>query len=97
MLKNLLTNPPDILEPFRVGVDQKFTQWLKEQGENRFSAEQGEWLEMIKEHVASSVNIELSDLKLSPFDQKGGAMGAYRVFGNDLQKVIEELQGVFAA
>ena len=52
---------------------------------------------MIKEHVASSVNIELGDLKLIPFDQKGGAMGAYRVFGNDLQKVIEELQGVFAA
>jgi type I restriction enzyme R subunit len=87
----------DVLEPFRVSVEQKYNQWLKEQGEDRFSPEQLEWLEMIKEHVASSVNIELSDLKLSPFDEKGGPMGAYRVFGNDLQKVIEELQGVLAA
>jgi type I restriction enzyme R subunit len=87
----------EVLEPFRVSVEQKFQQWLKEQGEGRFGPEQLEWLDMIKEHVASSVNIELGDLKLSPFDQKGGAMGAYKVFGNDLQKVIEELQEVLAA
>ena len=37
------------------------------------------------------MNIELGDLTLSPFDKKGGALGAYRVFGNDLQKIIEEL------
>ena len=87
----------DVLEPFRVGVEQKFRAWLAEQGEGRFTAEQLDWLEMIKDHVGSSVNIELGDLTLSPFDKKGGAMGAYRVFGNDLQKIIEELSGVLAA
>jgi type I restriction enzyme, R subunit len=87
----------EVLEPFRVSVEQKFIGWLKEQGKGHFSPEQLEWLEMIKEHVASSVNIEVSDLKLTPFDEKGGAMGAYKVFGNDLQKVIEEPQEVFAA
>lgn len=87
----------EVLEPFRVSVEEKFKGWLKEQGEGRFGPEQLEWLGMIKEHVAASVDIQLSDLKLSPFDQKGGAMGAYKVFGNDLQKIIEELQGVLAA
>lgn len=89
----------EVLEPFVVTVEDRFRKWITEQQQNgrKFTPEQEKWLEMIKDHVASSVNIEVSDLENTPFKDKGGAMGAYRVFGDELQKVLEELSGVLAA
>jgi type I restriction enzyme R subunit len=38
--------------------------------------------------------VGIEDFELSPFNQKGGAVKAYNLFGPQLNKVIEELNTV---
>jgi type I restriction enzyme R subunit len=86
----------DVLQPFSEAVDQKFYDWLSlqvRQGRN-FTHEQLEWLNMIKEHIATSLTIGIEDFENVPFNQKGGAVKAYQLFGENLDKVIEELNTV---
>ena len=61
------------MEPFPTTVDERYKNWLVEQLETgrKFNEEQLEWLEMIKEHIASSVTIEMEDFDYEPFIQKG--------------------------
>ena len=89
----------EILEPFVVTVEDRYRKWLADQDATgkKFTETQKKWLDMIKDHVASSVSIEISDLENTPFKEKGGAMGAYQAFGDDLQRIIEKLQSVLAA
>ena len=81
------------LVPFGEIVDAKFSKWLKtqESSEHQFTQEQTEWLHMIKNHVTSSLSITLDDLDEVPFNQKGGRVKFYNVFGDDHEKVLEEL------
>ena len=83
----------DILEPFSEDVNRKFNNWLEKQ-EGRFTPEQKEWLKMIKEHITTSLTINIDAFELSPFNQKGGAIKAYQLFGQELNNVIEELNMV---
>jgi type I restriction enzyme R subunit len=89
----------DTLQPFPETVDEKFHRWLKEQEEKgkRFTSEQLEWLEMIKNHIASSLAIEKADFELSPFYEEGGLIKAYQIFGNQLEEILEELNEVLVA
>jgi type I restriction enzyme R subunit len=66
----------DILEPFSDIVDRRFDDWLKQQEKlgKKFTAEQREWLIMIKSHIATSLSIGMEDFELAPFYEKGGAM-----------------------
>ena len=41
--------------------------------------------------------VEMDDLELSPFSQKGGLGKAYQVFGNELEPLVNELNEVLAA
>ncbi|MDE1835957.1 MAG: hypothetical protein KGJ23_05005 [Euryarchaeota archaeon] len=87
-----------VLEPFPQHVQERFEEWVKGQ-ERRgkpFTPEQRVWLEMMRDHVASSLQIEADDFDLPPFNQKGGLGKASVVFGKELTKVIEELNGVLA-
>ena len=52
---------------------------------------------MIRDHIATSLRVEMSDLELSPFHDKGGPVKAYETFGTDLNKLLEELNEVLAA
>ncbi len=54
------------------------------------------WLEMIRDHIATSLRVEMSDLEISPFHDKGGPGRAYQTFGNDLDGLLRELNEVFA-
>ena len=83
----------DILEPFSESVNRKFNQWLSQQEQQRrkFTPEQLEWLEMIKDHIATSLSIELDDFDNVPFNQKGGAIKAYQIFRTDLNTILEEM------
>ena len=60
--------------PFTSIVDEKFEKWMstQESSGKQFSNEQKEWLVMIKEHIATSVEIKLDDMDYAPFNQKGG-------------------------
>ena len=86
----------DVLEPFSTVVDYRFTDWLIKQQVlgKHFTPEQIEWLNMIKQHITTSLNVGIDDFELSPFNQKGGAVKAYQLFGKELNKTIEELNTV---
>lgn len=88
----------DALEPFEETVNKGFQDWLTEQERtgHRFTPEQLEWLIMIKDHIATSLAIEINDFENVPFNQKGGAIKASQVFGKDLARILEELNLVLA-
>lgn len=86
----------DVLEPFSETVDRRFEEWLSDQEKmgRRFTFEQREWLEMMKDHIATSLSIGIDDFEYMPFYEKGGAYKAYEVFGQDFDSVLEELNEV---
>ena len=89
----------EVLEPFPEVVNRRFETWLaqQEQGGQTFSPEQREWLEMIRDHIATSLQIESEDFELAPFNQKGGPVRAVQLFGADLPTLLTELNQVLAA
>ena len=86
----------DLLVPFDDIVNKRFEKWLsvQESSGRKFTQEQKEWLVMIKEHIASSISVSLEDMDLSPFNQKGGRVKLYEIFGDDYEKILKELHEV---
>lgn len=89
----------DVLEPFAEGVNRRFETWLAQQDEagRGFSPEQREWLGMIRDHIATSLEIGSEDFEDVPFNQKGGPLKAVQLFGQDLGGILSELNEVLAA
>ena len=83
----------DELAPFAEQVEQRFRGWLAAQeiAGREFTAEQRQWLEDIKDHIAGSVSIEPADLQYAPFAQRGGIGRAHALFGDGLAPLLEEL------
>jgi type I restriction enzyme R subunit len=83
----------ETLEPFPLTVEERYRHWILDQEEagRRFSAEQLEWLGMIKDHIAASVTIEMEDFEDVPFNQKGGAIRVSQLFGAELDGILDEL------
>jgi type I restriction enzyme R subunit len=86
----------NVLQPFSETVNHRFGDWLAQQEKQgkRFTSEQSEWLNMIKDHIATSLTIGIDDFENVPFNQKGGAIKADRLFGPQLSKILEELNTV---
>ena len=80
----------ETLEPFAVTIEEKFQQWLMGK---TFSFEQVRWLEKIKEHIITSVRIDVEDLQEMP----QAAFQGNQLFGNDLMNILNELNEVLAA
>lgn len=89
----------DDLHPFDEDVKSRFNCWIEQQGSvgRRFTDEQMQWLVRIRDHIASSVDIEMEDFDYAPFVQRGGLGKAYQVFGNELVPLVIELNEVLAA
>jgi type I restriction enzyme R subunit len=88
------------LTPYDKTVDRNFQQWIlkKNAGQhNRFTKEQMEWLQMLKEQIATSVHIDADDLDYTPFDAKGGKGKMWQLFGEDMNTIINELNEALAA
>lgn len=85
-----------VLEPFQISVNTAFYRWLhvQEQQGRVFNQEQREWLEMIKDHIANSAEIEVDDFDQMPFNQRGGRIKAYGLFGEALPTILNELNEV---
>jgi len=62
-----------------------------------FTAEQRQWLDAIKDHIANSASIEQDDLDYAPFNVLGGLGKAYDVFGDGLNAILDELNARLAA
>ena len=84
------------LEPYKETVDRRFQEWLADQKDS-FSREQLAWLEMIKDHIAASLRIEMDDFENIPFQAKGGAIKMYQLFGDALDTILEALNEQLAA
>jgi type I restriction enzyme R subunit len=80
-------------------VREQFGAWLAAQ-ENRgraFTPDQRRWLDMMRDHIATSLEIEMDDFDLTPFTNEGGLAGATKVFGSELGRVVRELNEALAA
>lgn len=87
------------LVPYAELVGQRFERWLATQqtAGRTFTREQLHWLELIRDHVAQSVEIEMEDFDLTPFVEQGGLGRAAQVFGGDLRALLRELNEALAA
>lgn len=83
----------EVLMHFPDIVNQNFEKWLESQEKQgkKFTDEQIEWLKMVKDHIATSVEITKEDFDLPPFNEKGGLIKFYKLFGDEMNKIIEEL------
>jgi len=82
--------------PFDEKIKERFERWLSEQESSgrKFTQEQKEWLVMIKDQISASMVAKLDDMDYSPFVQKGGRMKLYNLFGDDYEKILDELHEV---
>ena len=99
------------LVPYPERVAANFKAWLAQQhptpshpGESRdplpghpFTPEQLHWLEMIRDHIAASLGIEIDDFDLPPFSQQGGLGRVHQLFGAELPTVLASLNASLAA
>ena len=105
------TGLSDVLEPFTELVNNRFDNWLKQQAIARhsreggnpedknkvFSPEQLAWLNKIKDQIAQNAEMTVDDFNYIPFNQEGGLLKARELFGKDLDKLIQELNGYLIA
>jgi len=88
-----------LLEPFAQTVNQRFIEWIERNiaKDVMFTTDQRAWLELIRDHIATSISIEPEDFNYAPFSQRGGLGKAHQLFGADLPKLLDELNEVLAA
>ena len=76
------------LEPFSATVNRNFEEWLDGK---HFSAEQHKWLVMVRDHIATSLDIQMSDFEYAPFAEHGNGAKVYQLFGDDLDNLLKSL------
>ena len=81
-------------------VRRNFQNWIMTRhsgGGEKFNEEQMAWLRMIRDHITTSFHLDRDDLDMAPFDGKGGMGQMYKLFGDRMDDVIEELNEALAA
>lgn len=78
---------------------RNFRDWVvaAQTGHKHFNKDQMEWLYMIRDHIATSFHIEQDDFSLSPFGERGGLGKLHELFGDQTDKLINELNEVLVA
>ncbi|MBI3869298.1 MAG: transposase [Verrucomicrobia bacterium] len=66
-------------------------------GASTFTPEQLAWLYLIRDHIATSLSIEPEDFEYTPFGERGGLGKAHQLFGEGLNRILEELNVVLVA
>ena len=88
------------LETYSETVRRNFQNWIMAHhsgsGE-KFNEEQMHWLRMIRDHIVTSFHLDRDDLDMAPFDGKGGMGQMYKLFGDRMDDVIEELNEALVA
>ncbi|MDR1009902.1 MAG: hypothetical protein LBM04_02010 [Opitutaceae bacterium] len=62
-----------------------------------FSPDQLAWLNLMRDHIATSVTVEPDDFACAPFSQRGGPGRAHQLFGAQLPALLDELNTALAA
>jgi type I restriction enzyme, R subunit len=100
-----------VLEPFAESVTTRFNEWLMDKAQAHaqqstinnqpagpvFTPEQLSWLNLIRDHIATSLSIEPDDFDYAPFSQRGGLGKAHQLFGDKLLPLLDELNQTLAA
>ena len=87
------------LSPYAETVRRNFQNWIMTHhsgGGEKFNEEQMEWLRMIRDHISQSFHLERGDLDMAPFDGRGGMGRMYKLFGERMDGVIDELNEALA-
>ena len=88
------------VSPYSETVRRDFQNWIMTHhsgsGE-KFNEEQMAWLRMIRDHIITSFHLDRDDLDMAPFDAKGGMGQMYKLFGDRMDDVIDELNEALAA
>lgn len=94
-----VTGIDEVLTSYDKSVDRNFQEWVfkKQAGATKFNEEQMQWLRMIKDHIATSIHIDIDDLDYTPFDSKGGKGKMFQLFGDKMNEIINELNEALAA
>jgi type I restriction enzyme R subunit len=99
-LVRFATGQAELLEPYSVRVEQRFNLWVGRQikaGRN-FTEEEMNWLRAIKDYLAANVEIDLNDLMRDhPFSEWGGTVAARKLFGKELNTLLEDLTEALSA
>ena len=99
-LVRFATGQADTLEPYAARVDQKFNLWIGRQKKagRDYTEEQMNWLKAIKDYLAANVEIAPADLmRDQPFSAWGGVITARKLFGTELNGMLDELSEALAA
>ena len=81
-------------------VNRNFQRWIMKKNagkHNRFTEDQMNWLQMLKDHIASSFHVEFDDLDYTPFDAQGGKGKMWQLFGDEMNTIIDEMNEALAA
>jgi len=86
------TGLDEALTPFDTTVRRNYRDWiLRKNAGEPFNETQTAWLQMIRDHIATSFRFEREDLEYSPFDAQGGLGKMHQLFGDQLNPIIAEL------
>jgi len=88
------------LTPFNDTVRRNFRDWIVRKNAGNpepLNEQQHAWLKLIRDHIATSFQFERDDLEYAPFDAHGGLGKMHQLFGDQMDQVIEELNGELVA
>lgn len=87
------------LRPFPEVVNKRFEGWLlaEEQEGRKFTPDQLQWLQRMRDQIAASMGISVDDFQYTPFVEHGGLGKAYDLFGEQLQPLLVQLNEALAA
>ena len=85
-----------VLEPFSKKVEQQFNLWIGRQKKagKEFSAEQLDWLKLVRNHLSANIEINKKDfMEIPNFADRGGLVKAKQLFSNDnFDNMLEDLR-----
>lgn len=98
LVRFTLQDEPELI-PWIDQVQARFDHWLHDQGQRGFvpTPAQYQWLLLIRDHIAGSLDIGIEDFMEPPFSTHGGLTKARDLFGDALDKLMAELTAVLAA
>ena len=88
------------LNSFSSRIKQNFKEWMFKKNNSQgfiFTEEQVRWLQLIRDHIITSISIEDSDLEYAPFDSLGGLGKYYQLFGSNYLNILNEMNVALVA